>query len=58
MSFNFMAAVIFEPKKRKSVTVSTVSPSIRHEVRGPNAMILVFLMLSFKPAFTLLFHFH
>ena len=47
------SAVIFEPKKRKSVTVSTVSPSIRHEVRGPNAMILVFLMLSFKPAFLL-----
>ena len=28
--------------KRKSVTVSTVSPSICHEVMGPDAMILVF----------------
>ena len=29
--------------KIKSVTVSTVSPSICHEVMGPDAMILVFL---------------
>ena len=35
-------AVILEPKKIKSVTVSTVSPSICHEVIGPDAMILVF----------------
>ena len=46
MSFNFVAAVIIrsdlEPKKMKSVTVSTVSLSICHEVMGPNAMILVF----------------
>ena len=34
-------------------TVSTVSPSICHELMGPDAMILVFLMLSFKPAFPL-----
>ena len=38
MSFNFMAAVpsavILEPKKIKSVTVSIVSPSICHEVMG------------------------
>ena len=34
-------AVILEPKKIKSVTVSTVSPSICHEVMGPDAMILV-----------------
>ena len=40
--FNFMAAVILEPKKIKSVTVCTVSPSICHEVMGPDAMILVF----------------
>ena len=33
------------------VTVSTVSPSICHEVMGPDAMILVFWMLSFKPNF-------
>ena len=36
------SAVIFEPKKIKSDTVSTVSPSICHEVMGPDAMILVF----------------
>ena len=39
------SAVILEPRKMKFVTVSTVSPSICHEVIGPNAMILVFLML-------------
>ena len=36
------SAVILEPKKIKSATVSTVSPSVCHEVVGPNAMILVF----------------
>ena len=36
------SAVISEPKKIKSVTVSTVSPYIYHEVMGLNAMILVF----------------
>ena len=35
-------AVILEPKKIKYVTVSIVSPSICHEVIGPDAMILVF----------------
>jgi len=35
-------SVILEPKKIKSATVSTVSPSIYHEVMGPDAMILVF----------------
>ena len=35
-------AVILEPKKMKSVTVSIVSPSICHEVMGPDAMILAF----------------
>ena len=34
-------AVILEPRKIKSATVSTVSPSICHEVMGPDAMILV-----------------
>ena len=34
--------VIMEPKKTKSDTVSTVSPSICHEVMGPDAVILVF----------------
>ena len=36
------SAVILEPKKIKSVTVSIVSPSIYHEVMGLDAMILVF----------------
>ena len=36
------SAVILEPTKLKSDTVSTVSPSIFHEVMGPDAMILVF----------------
>ena len=53
------STVILEPKKIKSVMVSIVSPSICHEVMGPDAMILVVWMLSFKPAFfTLFFHFH
>ena len=47
------SAVISEPAKIKSVTVSTVSPSICHEVMGLDAMILVFWMLSFKPTFSL-----
>ena len=51
------SAVILEPKKIKSVTISTVYPSICHEVMGPDAMILVFWLLSFN-FFTLLFHFH
>ena len=34
-----LSTVILEPKKIKSVTVSTVSPSICHEVMGPDAMI-------------------
>ena len=36
------SAVILEPPKIKSATVSTVSPSISHEVMGPDAMIYVF----------------
>ena len=36
------SAVILEPKKIKSVTISTVSPSVCHEVMGPDAMIFVF----------------
>ena len=36
------SAVILEPPKIKSATVSTVSPSIYHEVMGPDATILVF----------------
>ena len=36
------SAVIWEPPKIKSYTVSTVSPSISHEVMGSDAMIFVF----------------
>ena len=36
------SAVMLEPRKIKSDNVSTVSPSISHEVMGPYAMILVF----------------
>ena len=43
------SAVILEPPKIKSVTIS---PFICHEVMGPDAMILVFRMLSFKPTFS------
>ena len=39
------SAVILEPPKIKSVTISIVSPSICHEVMGPDAMILVFWIL-------------
>ena len=48
MSFNLMAAVSIcsdfgpTPPKIKFLTVSIVSPSISHEVMGPDAMILVF----------------
>ena len=37
-----LSAVILEPRKVKSDTVSTVSPSISHEVMGPDAMTFVF----------------
>ena len=47
------SAVILESNKIKSDTVSTVFPSITHEVMGPDAMIFVFWMLSFKPTFSL-----
>ena len=50
-------AVISEPKKRKSVTTSTFSPSICHEVMGPDAMILVYLIFKVG-SFTLLLHHH
>ena len=38
------SAVILEPRKIKSDTFSTVSPSISHEVMVPDAMIFVFQM--------------
>ena len=52
------SAVILEPKKIKALTVSIASPSICHEVMGPDAMIC-FLNAEFQANFfTLLFHFH
>ena len=48
-----LSAVILEPPKIKSDTISTVSPSISHEVMRPDAMIFVFWMLSFKLTFSL-----
>ena len=47
------SAVILEPKKIQCVTVTIISPSICHELMGPDAMIFIFWMLSFKPAFSL-----
>ena len=48
------SAVIWEPKKVKSVTASTFPPYIWHEVMvWSDAMILVFSILSLKPAFSL-----
>ena len=47
------STVILEPPKIKPDTVSTVSPSISYEVMGPDAMIFIFWMLSFKPTFSL-----
>ena len=48
-----LSAVILKPRKIKSVTVSIFSLYICHEVMGPDPMILVFWMLSFKPDFSL-----
>ena len=46
------SAMILEPQKRQSVTISIVSPFICHEVMGSDATIFIFGMLSFKPAFS------
>ena len=52
-----MAAVTvhsdLEPAKIKCVSVSTFSPSICHKVMGPDTVIFVFWMFSFKPSFSL-----
>ena len=48
-----LSIVILKFKRIKSVTISTFYPSICHEVKGLDSMILVFWMLSFKPAFSL-----
>ena len=42
-----LSTVILEPKKRKSITVSIVSPSICHRVMWPDAMIFIFLNVEF-----------
>ena len=47
------SAVTLEPSKKKSGTVSIVFPSIFHEVMGPNAVIFIFCLFSFKPTFSL-----
>ena len=41
------SSVILEPPQNKSVTVSIVSPSICHEVMGPDAMVFFFLKVEF-----------
>ena len=51
------SAVILESQKIKSATVYTVTPSICHEVMGPDAMIFVF-WCALSQLFTLFFHFH
>ena len=47
------SAVILEPQKIKSVTLSIVSSPIYQKVMGLNAIIFIFWMLSFKPAISL-----
>ena len=49
------SAVILELKKRLSATASTLPPSICHQVMRPDAIIFIFWMLSFKPAFSFSF---
>ena len=53
LGFQSPSTVILKPKKIKSATTSTFSPSICHEVMGLDAMILAFRMLSFKSALNL-----
>ena len=45
------SAVILDPKKIKSITISIIFPSICHEVMGQEVMILFFWILSFRSAF-------
>ena len=56
-SFNLMTAIKihndFEAYKNEVCPICNYYPSICHEVMGPDAMILVFWMLSFKPSFSL-----
>ena len=48
-----IVSVILEPKNIKFVLASTFPSFVCHEVMGPYVMILVFLILSFKPVFSL-----
>ena len=51
-----LSRVIWEPKKRKSVTIFTFSSSICHEVMGPNIMIFVFFFhIEFQASFFTVF---
>ena len=49
---NSPCAVILEPPNIKSLTVSTVSPSICHEVMGLDAMMFIFLNVEFHSSFS------
>ena len=51
-------AVILEPKKIKSLTVTIVSPFICHEVMRLDIIIFIFWKLGLSQLFTLFFHFH
>ena len=54
MSFNFMSAITFcSDFGAQKINPATVSPSICYEMMGLDAMILVFGVLSFKPALSL-----
>ena len=46
-----LSLVILEPKRIKSVTVSIFTPSVCHEVMGPDAIILVFVLLTLSQLF-------
>ena len=50
---NLPSAMIFKPKKIKSVTISIIYPFICHEVIELNVLIFFFWVLSFKPALSL-----
>ena len=51
------STVILEPKEIKSVTASTLAPSICHEVMGPDVMILVFLIsIHYSPGILITVH--
>ena len=53
-----LSTMILEPKEIKSVTASTLSPTICHEVMGADVMILVFLILiHYSPGIFITFYF-